>query len=50
MSKFVDDERDQPSLLPPDLRDRIPEGPVAHTVIKAAERVEMGAFNMNVGD
>ena len=30
MSKFIDYERDQAFLLPPDLRDRIPENDLAH--------------------
>ena len=47
MSKFVDCERDQPFLLPPDLRDWIPEDDLAHFVIAAVERVEMRAFKVN---
>ena len=47
MSKFVDCERDQVFLLPPDLRDWIPEDDLAHFVIEAVERVEMGAFKVN---
>ena len=47
MSKFVDCERDQAFLLPPDLRDWIPEDGLAHFVIAAVERVEMSAFKVN---
>ncbi len=47
MSRFVDWERDQAFLLPPDLRDWIPEDDLAHFVIEAVERVEMGAFKVN---
>ena len=47
MSKFVDCERDQVFLLPPDLRDWIPEDDLAHFVIEAVERVEMSAFKVN---
>ena len=47
MSKFVDCERDQAFLLPPDLRDWIPEDDLAHFVIEAVERVEMRAFKVN---
>ncbi len=47
MSKFVDGERDQAFLLPPDLRDWIPEDDLAHFVIEAVERVEMSAFKVN---
>ena len=38
MSKFVDCERDQAFLLPPDLRDWIPEDDLAHFVIEAVDR------------
>ena len=47
MSKFVDCERDQAFLLPPDLRDWIPEDDLAHFVIAAVERVDLGAFKVN---
>jgi transposase len=47
MSKFVDCERDQAFLLPPDLRDWIPEDDLAHFVIEAVEGVAMGAFKVN---
>ena len=39
--------RDQAFLLPPDLRDWIPEDDLAHFVIEAVERVDMGAFKVN---
>ncbi len=47
MSNFVDFDRDQAFLLPPDLRDWIPEDDLAHFVIEAVERVEMSAFKVN---
>ncbi len=47
MSNFVDCERDQAFLLPPDLRDWIPEDDLVHFVIAAVERVEMSAFKVN---
>ncbi len=47
MSKFVDCERGQAFLLPPDLRDWIPEDDLAHFVIATVERVEMSAFKVN---
>lgn len=47
MSNFVDCARDQAFLLPPDLRDWIPEDDLAHFVIAAVERVEMSAFTVN---
>ena len=47
MSKFVECARDQAFLLPPDLRDWIPEDDLAHFVIEAVERVGIGAFEVN---
>ncbi len=47
MSRFVDCGRDQAFLLPPDLRDWVPEDDLAHFVIEAVERVDMGAFKVN---
>ncbi len=47
MSNFIDCARDQAFLLPPDLRDWIPEDDLVHFVIEAVERVEMGAFKVN---
>ena len=47
MSKFIDCERNQAFLLPPDLRDWIPEDDLAHFVIEAVERVEMSAFKVS---
>lgn len=47
MSNFVDCARDQAFLLPPDLRDWVPEDDLAHFVIEAVERVEMTAFKVN---
>ncbi len=47
MSKFVDCDRGQAFLLPPDLRDWIPEDDLAHFVIEAVERVGMSAFKVN---
>ncbi len=47
MSKFVDCARDQAFLLPPDLRDWVPEDDLAHFVIEAVGRVAIGAFEVN---
>ena len=47
MSKFVDCDREQAFLLPPDLRDWIPSDDLAHFVIEAVERVDLGAFKVN---
>ena len=47
MSNFVDCDRNQAFLLPPDLRDWIPADDLAHFVIEAVERVDLGAFKVN---
>ena len=47
MRSFVGCGRDQAFLLPPDLRDWIPEDDLAHFVIEAVERFDMGAFKVN---
>ena len=47
MGKFVGSNRDQRFLLPPDLRDWIPEDDLAHFVLEAVERVGMGRFKVN---
>jgi transposase len=47
MSKFVDCARHQAFLLPPDLRDWVPEDDLAHFVSEAVERVGIGAFEVN---
>ncbi|MFQ6007244.1 MAG: IS1182 family transposase [Woeseia sp.] len=47
MSKFIQADRNQPFLLPPDLRDWIPEDDLAHFVIEAVERVDLKHFKIN---
>ena len=47
MSNFVDCDREQAFLLPPDLRDWIPADDLGHFVIEAVERVDLGAFKVN---
>ena len=47
MSNLVGCDREQAFLLPPDLRDWIPEDDLAHFVIAAVERVDLGAFKVN---
>ena len=47
MSNFVDCDREQAFLLPPDLRDWVPSDDLAHFVIEAVERVDLGAFKVN---
>lgn len=48
MSNFVNSNRDQSLLLPPDLRDWLPEDDLAHFVIEAVERVPLAQFKVNV--
>ena len=43
----MDCGQEQAFLLPPDLRDWIPEDDLAHFVIEAVERVDTGAFKVN---
>ena len=50
MSNFVDCDREQAFLLPPDLRDWIPADDLGHFVIEAVERVDLGAFKVNHRD
>ena len=47
MSNFVECDRDQAILLPPDLRDWLPADDLGHFVIEAVERVDLGAFKVN---
>ncbi|MCH7631398.1 MAG: IS1182 family transposase [Proteobacteria bacterium] len=47
MSNFIGGNRDQPFLLPPDLKDWLPEDDLAHFVLAAVERVEITHFKVN---
>ena len=47
MATFVPCDRDQAFLLPPDMKDWLPDDDLAHFVIAAAERVSMSAFQVN---
>lgn len=47
MTKFVGGNREQPFLLPPDLKDWIPEDDLAHFVLAAVERVDITHFKVN---
>ncbi len=46
-TKFVSVDRNQPLLLPPDLRDWIPEDDLVHFVIEAVESLDVGLFKVN---
>jgi len=47
MTTYVPFDRDQPFLLPPDLRDWLPEDDIAHFIVAAVERVRLGVFQTN---
>ena len=47
MPKFVQRHQSQLYLLPPDLRDWLPEDDLAHFVIEAVERVPLERFEVN---
>ena len=47
MPKFVQSNPDQAYLLPPDLRDWLPENDLAHFILEAVERVPMDQFKVN---
>jgi len=46
MANFVPFDRDQSFLLPPELKEWLPEDDVAHFVVAAVERVPLGAFKV----
>ncbi|MFB3106626.1 MAG: transposase [Pseudomonadales bacterium] len=48
MSKFVEADQSQLFLLPPDIRDWIPDDDLAHFVLEAVERVDVSRFRINV--
>ncbi len=47
MANFIPYDRGQGLLLPPDLRDWVPEDDLAHFVIEAVERVSISVFKVN---
>jgi len=47
MTTYVPFDRDQPFLLPPDLKEWLPEDDIAHFIVAAVERVRLGAFLTN---
>ncbi|NNF07893.1 MAG: transposase [Candidatus Eisenbacteria bacterium] len=46
-ARFVSVDRDTPMLLPPDLRDWVPEDDLVHFVIEAVERLPLESFRVN---
>lgn len=47
MARFLQADRSQPFLLSPDLREWVPADDLAHFVVAAADRVDLGAFRIN---
>ncbi len=47
MIRFVNADRDQTFLLPPDMRDWVPQDDLCHFVIAAVERIDLSAFVVN---
>lgn len=47
MVNFIPYDRGQGFLLPPDLREWVPEDDLAHFIVEAVERVSIGAFKVN---
>jgi transposase len=47
MTTYVPFDREQPFLLPPDLKDWLPQDDIAHFIVVAVERVRLGAFHSN---
>lgn len=47
MNRFILSDRRQPFLMPPDLRDWVPEDDLVHFIIAAVERVDMKKFAVN---
>lgn len=47
MQNFVQGDRNQPYLLPPDVREWLPEDDLAHFVVAAVERVPLSDFRVN---
>ena len=45
--RFVNVDRETPLLLPPDLRDWVPEDDMVHFVLEAVKGVDMSVFRVN---
>ena len=45
--RFVNVDRDTPLLLPPDLRDWVPEDDMVHFVLEAVDGIDTSAFRIN---
>jgi hypothetical protein len=47
MTTYVPFDRDQPFLLPPDLKEWLPEDDIAHFIVAAVDRVRLNEFRRN---
>lgn len=47
MTTYAPFDRDQPFLLPPDLKDWLPEDDIAHFIVGAVDRIRLGEFRTN---
>lgn len=47
-AKFVNIDRDTPMLLPPDLRDWLPEDHIVHFILEVVETMDISGFSVNV--
>ena len=47
-AKFVNIDRDTPMLLPPDLRDWLPEDHLVHFILEVVQTMDLSAFSVNV--
>ena len=45
--RFVNVDRDQRLLLPPDMREWIPKDDLVHFVIEAVEKLDLRSFKVN---
>ena len=48
MTRFVQSDRSPPFLMPPDLREWVPEDDLCHFIVEAIERVDIGKFKRKV--
>lgn len=46
-AKFVSVDRNQPLLLPPDLREWVPDEDLVHFLLAAVEELDVSVFRMN---
>jgi transposase len=47
MTTYMPFDREEPFLLPPDVKDWLPANDIAHFIVAAVERVRLAAFHTN---